>query len=465
MIFEHPAPSSHATDFGRTPPSTPQSHADWLEGESIRAYMATQRPMLYTTLIAVPMVFATLYRHVYLPGLLVWLVLSMLLACYRLWFTHHYVIHLAHADTTAQLQFHAKYAWTWPMTSALWGALVWLFYGKGPLLNQFIGWTSLACIGIFSVTVYAAHLKTMKNFINAMMAVMLSGMVWHFLMDSADATTSMAYPLLPFVLLFWLLLLLHGTRLNKTHLQRLELVKGNLELIDSLKEQTQRAMDAIATKNRFLASAAHDIRQPVLALDLYVSLLCNEPDMAAQLTPKIGLATKSVIEMFDSLFDLARLESGQLNINLTRIYVPDLMRDLELQYTAMAQAKNLELRLRTGNFEIMSDPQLLKRILGNLLMNAIKFTMTGGVLLACRPTPHGVRFEVWDTGMGIEPDQQIAVFKEFYKSPTHMGTNEGFGLGLSIVARLSEALGLDFSMQSKIGHGSVFCIEVPNFTE
>ena len=77
------------------------------------------------------------------------------------------------------------------------------------------------------------------------------------------------------------------------------------------------------------------------------------------------------------------------------------------------------------------------------------------------PMAQGVRFEVWDTGIGIEADQQIAVFKEFYKSPSNLGTSDGFGLGLSIVARLCEALHLDFSMRSRVGRGSVFCIEGP----
>jgi signal transduction histidine kinase len=94
-------------------------------------------------------------------------------------------------------------------------------------------------------------------------------------------------------------------------------------------------------------------------------------------------------------------------------------------------------------------------------MNAIKFTDIGGILLACRGTPQGVRFEVWDTGIGIPKNQQTAVLKEFYKSPSHLGTSEGFGLGLNIVTRLCEPLGFDFSMQSKIGRGSVFLVNVP----
>jgi signal transduction histidine kinase len=251
------------------------------------------------------------------------------------------------------------------------------------------------------------------------------------------------------------------TRLNNSHIQSLKLRKGNDDLIISLTEETRRANQAVETKNRFLASAAHDIRQPVLALDVYASMLRSEPEMAGVLTEKIELATKSVIEMFDSLFDLSRLDAGQLKIVNNTIDVETLMRELELQYKPAAHNKQLKLRVRSCHVKIYTDQQLLKRILGNLLMNAIKFTNQGGVLLACRQTPKGVRFEVWDTGVGIAVDEQAAVFGEFYKSQSHLGTSDGFGLGLSIVSRLCEPLGFNFSMQSKLGRGSVFVVEVP----
>ncbi len=94
-------------------------------------------------------------------------------------------------------------------------------------------------------------------------------------------------------------------------------------------------------------------------------------------------------------------------------------------------------------------------------MNAIKFTEKGGVLIACRKTKQGIRFEIWDTGVGIPFDQQEAVFREFYKAPSHAGTSDGFGLGLSIVARLCEPLSFKFSMRSRVNRGSVFSIDVP----
>ncbi len=442
-----------------------QNNARWIEAESIRAFMPAQQQTQVTTLMVIPIVFAMLYGYVETSALMVWMVLSVLLALYRWNITTHYIRHLSMGDTDSQLQFKTRYAWTWPCTALLWSVLVWLFFGKVPLFNGLVCFVILASIGVFSATGYAPHFKILKQFISTLMISLLAALAWRYFSDKAAAETSMIYAIFPLQLIFWRLLMMIGNRLNKAHLAHLELLKGNYDLIDSLKEQTLRANQAVETKNRFLASAAHDIRQPVLALDLYASMLKNEPSMVADLTDKIGSATKSVIDMFDSLFDLARLESGQLNINHSTIDVPGLLRELELQYKPAADTKNLELRLRTKQLEIQTDHQLLKRILGNLLMNAIKFTNHGGVLLACRPTLRGVRFEVWDTGVGIPADQQVAVFREFYKSPAHMGTSEGFGLGLSIVARLCEPLGFDFSMHSRLGRGSVFCIEVPVTTQ
>ena len=441
--------------------SSTLTHADWIEGESIRSFMPLQLQTQVIALIIIPIIFGLFYGHVFMPGLIGWTVLSLLIAIFRWRITKHYLVNLTEADTMSQLQFMRKYAWTWPTASAMWGSLVWLFFTKAPLLNQFIGWSILASIGVFSMTGYAPHLKTMKRFINILVLVILCGIAWHYFNDGDTATIYLTHWLLPFLLLLWTLLVITGVRLNKLHRQGLELFKGNYELIDSLRDQTNRANQAVETKNRFLASAAHDIRQPVLALDVYASMLRAEPEMAGVLTEKIEVATKSVIDMFDSLFDLSRLDAGQLKISNSDIDVLALMRELELQYKPAAHNKRLELRMRSGNFKIHTDRQLLKRILGNLLMNAIKFTNKGGVLLACRPTPRGIRFEVWDTGVGIAADEQAAVFGEFYKSSSHLGTSEGFGLGLSIVTRLCEPLGFNFSMRSQLGRGSVFFVEVP----
>jgi signal transduction histidine kinase len=439
-----------------------EEHAEWIKGESIRAFMPTQQQTQTIALLVIPIVVAVLYGHVNMLALTIWAALSALLAIYRWRLTSSYTKHLIGSSTLSQIQFQKKNYWTWPSTAFLWSSLVYLFFGKAPLFNQLVCFVVLASIGVFSATGYATHYKIMKLFINTMMLNLLLGMSWVYLTNTEAAKNSIFGMIFPLQIVFWKLLFLIGSRLNKSHLQGLQLRKGNQDLIISLQQQTNRANQAIETKNRFLASAAHDIRQPVLALDVYASMLRAEPQLASELTEKIEIATKSVIEMFDSLFDLSRLDSGQLKIKNNSFDAVTLMHNLEVQYKPAAQSKQLELRIRCCDIKIYTDQQLLKRILGNLLMNAIKFTHIGGVLIACRQTSKGVRFEVWDTGIGIAANEQTAVVGEFYKSPSHLGTSEGFGLGLSIVTRLSESLGFHFSMKSKLGVGSAFFIDIPH---
>jgi signal transduction histidine kinase len=433
----------------------------WFEAESIRTFMPLQRQTQIITLFVIPLLFALLYDSVYLPGLYAWTFVSAVFITYRWWLSTQYMQHVYKAGDEAQLKFRDAHSWTWSMSAFLWSLLDWLFFSQTSMNNQVICWIVLAGIGLHSTTSYSTHLKTMKLFINTMMVTLLVGMAGRFVFNTQASIASMAYIVVPLLLLFWRLITIAGTKMHYAHMQGLKLLKGNEKLIASLKEANARANQAVATKNRLLASAAHDIRQPVLALEMYATMLKSEPEHVAELTDKVGLATKSVINMFDSLFDLARLESSQIKVNKTIVHLPELLRELVLQYQPAAQAKKLDLRIRAKQFDVYTDHQLLKRILGNLMMNAVKFTDKGGVLLACRPTKQGIRFEVWDTGLGIQKDEQEAVFAEFYKASSNAGTSDGFGLGLSIVARLCESLDFKFSMRSRFGRGSVFSIEVP----
>jgi signal transduction histidine kinase len=212
----------------------------------------------------------------------------------------------------------------------------------------------------------------------------------------------------------------------------------------------------VEIKNRFLASAAHDIRQPVHALGLYADWLGTEPELVHELAPKIVESTKAVNRLFDSLFDLARLDSGKIRLNIETVDVAKLLRDLELQYRPLCEAKGLQFRLRVRPGTTVSDPILLQRIVGNLISNAVKYTQKGGVLVGSRVTAQGLRVDVWDTGVGIAPVHQREIFREFYKVPTHGGTEDGFGLGLYIVGRLTHILGHPLTLQSRPGKGSVF---------
>lgn len=208
------------------------------------------------------------------------------------------------------------------------------------------------------------------------------------------------------------------------------------------------------------ASAAHDMRQPVLALDLYAGWLAKDPTASTETVPKITASTKAVITLFDSLFDMSRLTEGQISTNLEAVNLNELMSALYMQYQPIAVSKNLTLRTRAIQATVFTDYILLERILDNLLNNAIKYTTSGCVLLACKNSARSVKIEVWDTGIGISSEQHSLVFKEFHKSPSNSGTTDGFGLGLAIVSQLADLIGAELRLKSRLGQGTAVSVQL-----
>jgi signal transduction histidine kinase len=176
--------------------------------------------------------------------------------------------------------------------------------------------------------------------------------------------------------------------------------------------------------------------------------------------PKILLATDSVNALFNSLFDFAKIEAGAVQPKLTVVPVCQMIDDLKVQFSPAAFAKNIRFRQRIQPGSLWTDPILIRRIIGNLLSNAVRYTERGGVLISTRVRGHVMWIDVWDTGIGIAPEHQSHVFQEFYKASTHAGTEDGFGLGLAIVRRLSDVLGHKVSMVSRQGRGTRMRLEV-----
>lgn len=443
-----------------TAPSSPhiahESESEWVEGELIRQLMATAHAPQYLALGVVPVVTVVLLDSVAPWKLALWTLVALAVAFYRLWFMAMYTRRYADGNAAAQRAFMERFGIWWPASAAVWGLSGVLHFDRTPLHDQFICWLIIAAIGTFSTSAFAAHREIQRRYINWLGATAIGVIVWRAAVDLQFSGPTFHYWLALLVGVNWLALLKTGGRLHQTARHNAELKYRNAQLIDSLTRQTDAALAAVKVKDRFLASAAHDIRQPVHALALYADWLRSEPELVAQITPKIVSATRAVNALFDSLFDLARLDAGQVEVRRERIDVVRLLQDLDLQYRPIAEAAGLSFRLRAAPATVLSDQVLLKRVLGNLIANAIRYTPKGGVLVASRATPQGVRIEVWDTGVGIPADHQNAVFEEFYKLPSHPGTEDSFGLGLSIVSRLLSLLGHQIRLDSRPGRGSVF---------
>ena len=236
------------------------------------------------------------------------------------------------------------------------------------------------------------------------------------------------------------------------------------ELAETLREQKETAERAIHARARFLAAASHDLRQPVHALSLLAGALVGRQmnHEAAELVGHITASTAALDELFSALLDISRLDAGVVEVPREIFPIGRLLTRLAREYDTEAAAKGLVLRAVRCNVLVETDPVLLERILRNLLSNAVRYTDRGRILFGCRHRDGAIRIEVWDTGRGIEPAAQSMIFDEFYQiGNAERDRAKGLGLGLAIVRRLGATLGLDITLDSAPGRGSVFRVGVP----
>ena len=445
-------------------PATVDEAEPWVRGELIRSLMRAARGSYLLAAALMPAMIGLSWGHVPQWQLFVWLAIGIAATGCRVWGERRYMRDYADKDSVSQQEFVDRYRWLWGTSAFAWGLSILIFFERTPIVNQFMSWLIVAGVATFPLNGLALYPPLLRRYVNVLFITMMSAVAFRVVeMNFQRPHFHYGFLLLP--VLHWWLLLRAGRRIHETARNSFELLFHNHILIKSLTQQRQAAVSAVAMKNRFLASAAHDMRQPVLALSLYADWLRNEPELVQEIAPKIVRATHAVNALFDSLFDLARIDSGQVRLHIERVDVGQLLHDLELQYRPVAEAKGLRFRVHVSRGTVLTDPIRVRRMIGNLLANAIKYTSEGGILLASRQTPDGLRVEVWDTGIGIAREHLRDVFLEFYKVADHAGTSDGFGLGLAIVARLSHALGHPVSVRSRLGRGSVFRVALNDADE
>jgi len=238
-----------------------------------------------------------------------------------------------------------------------------------------------------------------------------------------------------------------------------ELVKLNAELARA----KAQAEEANLGKTRFLAAASHDILQPLNAARLYTSSLIerNRSSDDAIIIRNIDASLEAVEEILVALLDISRLDTGVLKPEFSVFRLDELFTALELEFAPMAREKGLALKVLPCSLAVRSDRRLLRRVLQNLVANAVKYTEQGTVLMGCRRCGDRVRVEVHDTGAGIPESKQKLIFQEFQRLDAHRSAAPGLGLGLSIVERIGHVLDHPIAVASTPDRGSVFSIEIP----
>jgi len=227
------------------------------------------------------------------------------------------------------------------------------------------------------------------------------------------------------------------------------------------------------SKTKFLAAASHDILQPLNAARLYVTSLVERLALAspvsgagkglsqAPLVANIDASLEAVEDILSALLEISRLDAGAMKPEIVSFRVDEFLLRLQSDFAPLARSKRLDLVFMPCSLSIRSDRRLLRRLLQNLISNAIKYTLTGRVLVGCRRRGSRLRIDVYDTGIGIPADKRHAVFVEFHRLDQGARVARGIGLGLSIVERIARVLDHPITLASETNRGTLFSTEVP----
>ncbi len=268
-----------------------------------------------------------------------------------------------------------------------------------------------------------------------------------------------------FCVVLWVVLVSASLRSARIlHMEALTRLR-NEDLVRELNEKHAQAEAANAAKSRFFAAASHDLRQPLQAMGLYLSVL--QPRMAQRSEDNVTLAQMrqcmtALDQILETLLDFSHMDSGKLTPAPRAFALQPLLDHLAGMYQAVARQKGLQLRVHPTSAWVLSDPSLLERAVSNLVANALRYTPHGGVLLTARRSGNAMRLCVVDTGLGIPEEAQASIYEEFVQlGNPERNPDQGYGLGLATVRRIAILLEHPLSLRSRVGRGSKFMLDIP----
>lgn len=341
------------------------------------------------------------------------------------------------------------------ISSTQWGSLAWLLSDSWDIHTFII---LLPLLGIFAGAInLAAILPIYFCLVTPILVQSLSVLLF----------TDAANPLIAGLFgIYYVGMIKFTIELNKmlvrTYITQLELEIANSALV----LQKHAAEKANIDKSRFLAAASHDLRQPLYAMELFLGGLAQDigedEGKRAYLLSRLRYAMESMRKMFSSLLDMSRFDAGVITPDKRNISINMLLHMLDLKFSDEFSRKGLRLIVRPTDHWGYSDPVLIQRVLENFVSNALKYTDSGGVLVACRRRGDNISLEVWDTGRGIKQSEIDTIFDAFHQLDNpERDRKKGVGLGLSIVDQIAHLLDTPVSVRSRYGKGSVFSIMLP----
>ncbi|HBH7062193.1 hybrid sensor histidine kinase/response regulator [Enterobacter cloacae] len=312
---------------------------------------------------------------------------------------------------------------------------------------------SIAAIVAANATHLTPVISTFTCFFFASWGVLNLGIIWRL--------DDLMFIVLMLNLLYGFAIYRHALTSHAFFIQQALLEEKSSRLAEQFRQAKEEAEQALLDKNQFLTTASHDLRQPVHAMGFLIEAIIHR-NRDDSLTPQLldlQQSVRSVHLMFNSLLDLSKIESGNVLTAPARVDIGALLDSVITLFREEANSRAL--RLRTWRpkrrIYVMGDPLLVRQSLINLIQNALRYTLQGGVLVAIRPRGDGCMVEVWDTGVGIADDEKGKIFSPYYRPELAWKIDSaGHGLGLAVVARCAKLMKVKYGMQSIEGKGSRF---------
>ncbi|RYG09842.1 MAG: HAMP domain-containing histidine kinase, partial [Burkholderiales bacterium] len=313
-----------------------------------------------------------------------------------------------------------------------------------PLFQRFLlTWVVVVSGAIAAVSV-AANGPSLRIFL--LSTHVLAGFGWH------GAHANEFWPVfLSLLLVVWIY-----DRVGQRHL------RGLHERLDHARElaAANSLLEASnISKTRLIVEASHDLRQPVHALGLMLDRIdVTEPPAKLKCRlVEVQSCVDTISDMLVDLLDLSRLEQGEYMVSLQPVDLRATLQDLDTAFQPMAQRKGLTWTVTSAPVWVMTDPSMLRRIMNNLISNAIKYTHDGGISITCRTSPTSVKVRIRDSGVGIPADKMRTIFSEYVRLDD-ASQEPGYGIGLAVVKRMIKLLHHRLRVASEPGKGSEFTL-------
>lgn len=337
-----------------------------------------------------------------------------------------------------------------------WGSACVLFFVSDSAVLQVFLFTCIVGIATASIIQHSYWLESYYAF--TMPLLMLSGL--RLFWEGGAAYQGLA--VLTLALLATVIQMAHESQ--KSVLAAIRLRFENLDLIEQLREEKEKAEIASRDKTRFLASASHDLRQPVHALTLFADAL--QPELVSArsktLLGNMGRSIEAINQLLSSLLDISKLDANIVQANIEHVALRPLLQQLDAEYAPQAQSKGLDWQIDDTALFVYSDQALLEVMLRNLISNAIRYTQRGSIKVRCWQQDDRVSIAITDTGIGIPAEQKKEIFREFYQLENpERDRSKGLGLGLAIVERVATLLQHTLILDTEFGKGSQFTIILP----